>query len=71
MQHITVLEDDIKSKSNNIAQKKELLIREQLMVIHQLTLQQTPENYKALNDIMVALKSAERIIETLVSRYDN
>ncbi|CNH41235.1 putative type III secretion apparatus [Yersinia massiliensis] len=71
MQHITVLEDDIKSKSKEIEKKKELLIKEQLMVINQLTLQQTPDNYKNLNEIMLALKSAERIIDILTSRYSN
>ncbi|HEN3672478.1 TPA: EscE/YscE/SsaE family type III secretion system needle protein co-chaperone, partial [Yersinia enterocolitica] len=32
-------------------------------------LQQTPENYKNLNDMMLALNSAEKIIETLIIRY--
>ena len=71
MQHITVLEDDIKSKSKNVEKRKELLIREQLLVINQLTLQQTPDNYKNLNEIMLALKSAERVIDILTSRYSN
>ncbi|CRY56844.1 type III secretion apparatus [Yersinia intermedia] len=71
MQHITVLEDDIKSKSKEIEKKKGLLIKEQLMITHQLTLQQTPDNYKNLNEIILALKSAERIIDILTSRYSN
>ncbi|MCB5307067.1 EscE/YscE/SsaE family type III secretion system needle protein co-chaperone [Yersinia massiliensis] len=71
MQHITVLEDDIKSKSKEIEKKKELLIKEQSMVINQLTLQQTPDNYKNLNEIILALRSAERIIDILTSRYSN
>ncbi|WP_145548233.1 EscE/YscE/SsaE family type III secretion system needle protein co-chaperone [Yersinia massiliensis] len=41
------------------------------MVINQLTLQQTPDNYKNLNVIILALRSAERIIDILTSRYSN
>ncbi|MBW5835322.1 EscE/YscE/SsaE family type III secretion system needle protein co-chaperone [Yersinia enterocolitica] len=69
MRHITELEDDIKSGSLSVQQKKSLLIKEKLLVIHQLSLQQTPENYKNLNDMMLALNSAEKIIETLIIRY--
>ncbi|MBX9477186.1 EscE/YscE/SsaE family type III secretion system needle protein co-chaperone [Yersinia enterocolitica] len=69
MRHITELEDDIKSGSLSVQQKKSLLIKEKLLVIHQLSLQQTPENYKNLNDMMLALNSAEKIIETLILRY--
>ncbi len=69
MQHITELEDDIKSESLSIQHRKVLLIKEKLLVIHQLSLQQTPDNYKSLNDIMLALDSAEKIIETLIVRY--
>ncbi|HDL8286899.1 TPA: EscE/YscE/SsaE family type III secretion system needle protein co-chaperone, partial [Yersinia enterocolitica] len=65
MQHITELEDDIKSESLSIQNRKVLLFKEKLLVIHQLSLQQTPENYKNLNDMMLALGSAEKIIETL------
>ncbi len=69
MRHITELEDDIKSGSLSVQQKKSLLIKEKLLVIHQLSLQQTPENYKNINDMMLALNSAEKIIETLIIRY--
>ncbi|EPS8493661.1 EscE/YscE/SsaE family type III secretion system needle protein co-chaperone [Yersinia enterocolitica] len=69
MQHITELEDDIKSESLSIQNRKVLLFKEKLLVIHQLSLQQTPENYKNLNDMMLALGSAEKIIETLIIRY--
>ncbi|HDM8437631.1 TPA: EscE/YscE/SsaE family type III secretion system needle protein co-chaperone [Yersinia enterocolitica] len=69
MRHITELEDDIKSGSLSVQQEKSLLIKEKLLVIHQLSLQQTPENYKNLNDMMLALNSAEKIIETLIIRY--
>ncbi|EOD4082745.1 EscE/YscE/SsaE family type III secretion system needle protein co-chaperone [Yersinia enterocolitica] len=69
MQHITELEDDIKSESLSIQHRKVLLIKEKSLVIHQLSLQQTPENYKSLNDMMLALDSAEKIIETLIVRY--
>ncbi|HHH2172292.1 TPA: EscE/YscE/SsaE family type III secretion system needle protein co-chaperone [Yersinia enterocolitica] len=69
MQHITELEDDIKSESLSIQHRKVLLIKEKLLVIHQLSLQQIPDNYKKLNDMMLALDSAEKIIETLIVRY--
>ncbi|MBS0056520.1 EscE/YscE/SsaE family type III secretion system needle protein co-chaperone [Yersinia sp. Marseille-Q3913] len=69
MQHITELEDDIKSKSKNIQQKRELLRKEKLIIEYQLSLQQIPDNYKYLNDIKLALSSVEKIIETLVIRY--
>ncbi|EEQ01632.1 Type III secretion apparatus [Yersinia rohdei ATCC 43380] len=52
-----------------IQQKKTLLIKEKLRVIHQLSLQQTPDSFKKLNDMALALTSAEKIIETLVVRY--
>lgn len=69
MQHITELEDDIKSHSKDIQQKKELLRKEKLIIDYQLSLQQIPDNYKYLNDIKLALNSAEKIIETLIIRY--
>ncbi|MFV8800513.1 EscE/YscE/SsaE family type III secretion system needle protein co-chaperone [Yersinia sp. LJYL362] len=69
MRHITELEDDIKSESLSIQHRKELLIKEKLLLIHQFSLQQTPDNYKHLNDLILALGSAEKIIETLVVRY--
>ncbi|AJJ11027.1 putative type III secretion apparatus [Yersinia rohdei] len=69
MQHITELEDSIKCNSILIQQKKTLLIKEKLRVIHQLSLQQTPDSFKKLNDMALALTSAEKIIETLVVRY--
>lgn len=71
MQHITELEDDIKSHSKNIQQKKELLRKEKLIIDYQLSLQQTPDNYKYLNNVKLALDSAEIIIDTLSIRYDN
>ncbi|AIN20390.1 putative type III secretion apparatus [Yersinia rochesterensis] len=69
MRHITDLEDCVKYDSLSIQQKKSLLIKEKSLVIHQLSLQQTPENYKYLNDMLLALGSAEKIIETLTLRY--
>ncbi len=69
MQHITELEDDINSESLSIQHRKVLLIKEKLLVIHQLSLHQTTDNYKSLNDMMLALDSAEKIIETLIVRY--
>ncbi|WP_174849499.1 EscE/YscE/SsaE family type III secretion system needle protein co-chaperone [Yersinia artesiana] len=69
MRHITELEDDIKSGSLSVQQSKALLIKEKLLVIHQLSLQQTPENYNSLNEIILALGSAEKIIDTLTIRY--
>ncbi|CFQ38496.1 EscE/YscE/SsaE family type III secretion system needle protein co-chaperone [Yersinia bercovieri] len=71
MQHITELEDDIKSHSKNIQQKKELLRKEKLIIDYQLSLQQTPDNYKYLNNVKLALDSAEIIIDTLSIRYNN
>ncbi|CNE93234.1 type III secretion apparatus [Yersinia bercovieri] len=71
MQHITELEDDIKFHSKNIQQKKELLRKEKLIIDYQLSLQQTPDNYKYLNNVKLALDSAEIIIDTLSIRYDN
>lgn len=69
MRHITELEDDIKSGLSSVRQSKALLIKEKSLVIHQLSLQQTPENYRVLNKIMLALGSAEKIIDTLTIRY--
>lgn len=69
MRHITELEDDIKSGLSSVRQSKGLLIKEKSLVIHQLSLQQTPENYRVLNKIMLALGSAEKIIDTLTIRY--
>ncbi|CNI98602.1 MULTISPECIES: EscE/YscE/SsaE family type III secretion system needle protein co-chaperone [Yersinia] len=71
MQHITELEDDIKFHSKNIQQKKELLRKEKFIIDYQLSLQQTPDNYKYLNNVKLALDSAEIIIDTLSIRYDN
>lgn len=71
MQHITELEDDIKSHSKNIQQKKELLRKEKLIIDYQLSLQQTPDDYKYLNNVKLALDSAEIIIDTLSIRYNN
>ncbi|CNH92120.1 type III secretion apparatus [Yersinia thracica] len=69
MRHITDLEDCIKYDSFSIQHKKSVLIKEKSLVTHQLSLQQTPENYKYLNDMLLALGSAEKIIETLTLRY--
>ncbi|MFL4558465.1 EscE/YscE/SsaE family type III secretion system needle protein co-chaperone [Yersinia kristensenii] len=69
MRHITDLEDCIKYNSLSIQHKKALLIKEKSLVTHQLSLQQTPENYKYLNGMILALDSAEKIIETLILRY--
>ncbi|MGE4802524.1 EscE/YscE/SsaE family type III secretion system needle protein co-chaperone [Yersinia hibernica] len=69
MRHITELEDHIKSNSSLVQQGKALLTKEKSLVAHQLSLQQTPENYKYLHDIMLAFDSAENIIETLILRY--
>lgn len=69
MRHITELEDDIKSESLSIQHRKVLLTKEKLLLIHQFSLQQTPDDYKCLNDLILALGSAEKIIETLVVRY--
>ncbi|MDR4899228.1 EscE/YscE/SsaE family type III secretion system needle protein co-chaperone, partial [Yersinia kristensenii] len=46
MRHITDLEDCVKCNSLSIQHKKALLIKEKLLVTHQLSLRQTPENYK-------------------------
>lgn len=70
MRHITELEDCIKYKAISIQQKKALLIKEKTLITHQLSIQQTPDDYKKLNDLMLALKSAETIIETLIVRYE-
>lgn len=69
MRHITELEDNIKSGSLSVLHSKSLLIKEKSLVIHQLSLQQTPESYRVLNEIILALGSAEKIIDTLTIRY--
>lgn len=69
MRHITELEDYIKSDPSLVQQRKILLIKEKSLVTYQLSLQQTPEDYKYLYDMMLALDSAEKIIETLIIRY--
>ncbi len=69
MPHITELEDRIKNDTLSIQHKNFLLIKEKILLTHQLSLQQTPENYKVLRDLMLALNSAEKIIETLCLRY--
>ncbi|MGN1655298.1 EscE/YscE/SsaE family type III secretion system needle protein co-chaperone, partial [Yersinia enterocolitica] len=55
MPHITELEDCIKNDTLSIQHKKFLLIKEKILLTHQLSLQQTPENYKVLRDLMLAL----------------
>ncbi|CNL73399.1 EscE/YscE/SsaE family type III secretion system needle protein co-chaperone [Yersinia alsatica] len=70
MRHITELEDGIKYQTISIQQKKTLLIKEKILIIHQLSIQQTPDDYKKLNSLMLALDSAETIIETLIVRYE-
>lgn len=69
MLHITELEDDIKSGSLSVQHSKALLIKEKSLAIHRLSLQQTPENYRVINEIILALGSAEKIIDTLTIRY--
>ncbi|WP_145533923.1 EscE/YscE/SsaE family type III secretion system needle protein co-chaperone [Yersinia alsatica] len=70
MRHITELEDGIKYQTISIQQKKTLLIKEKILITHQLSIQQTPDDYKKLNSLMLALNSAEMIIETLIVRYE-
>ncbi|CFQ60811.1 type III secretion apparatus [Yersinia frederiksenii] len=70
MRHITELEDGIKYQTISIQQKKTLLIKEKTLITHQLSIQQTPDDYKKLNSLMLALNSAETIIETLIVRYE-
>ncbi|WP_145491205.1 EscE/YscE/SsaE family type III secretion system needle protein co-chaperone [Yersinia aleksiciae] len=71
MRNITELECCIKYKPREIQHKKELLIKEKNIISCQLSLMQTPDNYKYLNNVMLALKSAEKIIETLTFRFKN
>ncbi|CNK62255.1 EscE/YscE/SsaE family type III secretion system needle protein co-chaperone [Yersinia aleksiciae] len=71
MRNITELEYCIKYKSREIQHKKELLIKGKNIISCQLSLMQTPDNYKYLNNVMLALKSAEKIIETLTFRFKN
>ncbi|CNI63056.1 type III secretion apparatus [Yersinia frederiksenii] len=71
MRHITELEDSIKDNAASIQDRKALLRKERLLISHQLSLLQTPDNYRYLNDMMLALKSAEKIIEILGIRYGN
>ncbi|CNK96922.1 type III secretion apparatus [Yersinia frederiksenii] len=70
MRHITELEDGIKYKTISIQQKRTLLIKEKALITHQLSIQQTPDDYKKLNGLMLALNSAETIMETLIVRYE-
>ncbi|CNK66969.1 type III secretion apparatus [Yersinia frederiksenii] len=71
MRHITGLEDSIKNNAASIQDRKALLRKERLLISHQLSLLQTPDNYRYLNDMMLALKSADKIIEILGIRYGN
>ena len=71
MSHITELEDAIKYDAKKIQQKNALLENGKLLVSQQLSLQQTPDNYKNLNNMMLALSSAEKIIAILSARYGN
>lgn len=71
MSHITELEDAIKYDAKKIQQKNALLASGKLLISQQLSLQQTPDNYKNLNNMMLALSSAEKIIATLSIRYGN
>ncbi|MGP2517812.1 EscE/YscE/SsaE family type III secretion system needle protein co-chaperone [Yersinia sp. 2545 StPb PI] len=71
MSHITELEDAIKYDEKKIQQKNALLENGRLLISQQLSLQQTPDNYKTLNNMMLALSSAEKIIATLSTRYGN
>ena len=71
MSHITELEDAIKYDAKKIQQKNTLLENGKLLISQQLSLQQTPDNYKNLNNMMLALSSAEKIIAILSARYGN
>ena len=71
MSHITELEDAIKYDAKKIQQKNALLASGKLLISQQLSLQQTPDNYKNLNNMMLALSSAEKIIAILSARYGN
>ena len=71
MSHITELEDAIKYDAKKIQQKNALLENGKLLISQQLSLQQTPDNYKTLNNMMLALSSAEKIIAILSARYGN
>ncbi|CNB85312.1 putative type III secretion apparatus [Yersinia intermedia] len=71
MSHITELEDAIKYGAKKIQQKNALLASGKLLISQQLSLQQTPDNYKTLNNMMLALSSAEKIIAILSARYGN
>ncbi|CNB60407.1 EscE/YscE/SsaE family type III secretion system needle protein co-chaperone [Yersinia intermedia] len=71
MSHITELEDAIKYDAKKIQQKNALLASGKLLISQQLSLQQTPDNYKTLNNMMLALSSAEKIIAILSARYGN
>lgn len=71
MSHITELEDAIKYDAKKIQQKNALLENGKLLISQQLSLQQTPDNYKNLNNMMLALSSAEKIIAILSARYGN
>lgn len=71
MSHITELEDAIKYDAKKIQQKNALLASGKLLISQQLSLQQTPDNYKTLNNMMLAISSAEKIIAILSARYGN
>lgn len=71
MSHITELEDAIKYDAKKIQQKNALLASGKLLISQQLSLQQTSDNYKTLNNMMLALSSAEKIIAILSARYGN
>lgn len=71
MSHITELEDAIKYDAKKIQQKNALLVSGKLLISQQLSLQQTPDNYKTLNNMMLAISSAEKIIAILSARYGN
>ena len=71
MSHITELEDAIKYDAKKIQQKNALLASGKLLISQQLSLQQTPDNYKTLNNMMLALSSPEKIIAILSARYGN
>lgn len=70
MQHITVLEEDIKHDPTAI-QKKKILAEGRQLITCQLSLLQTPGDYQSLNNMMLALQRAEEIIEILTLRYGN
>lgn len=69
MQHITALEDTIKYDPVEIQKKRVLLAEGKQLITGQLLQLQTTENYHSLNNIMLALQRAEKIIDILMLRH--